>query len=96
MVQYLPKNTTSRFPLEIKSPSVGQSSIDSLFGLEDGTNAYEVIPLFANVLPNSVISTESPFVKRRVTTSFAFASSQLLTVSRKDSRVPASSRKQEV
>lgn len=68
----------------------------SVFGLEEGTNAYESIPLFANVSPNLVISIESPLVKRRVTTSFVFASSQRLTVPRNDSRVPASSRKQEV
>lgn len=72
-------NTTTLFPLEIMSPSVGQSSSPRV---PEGVNVYESRPTALKASANLLMSIASSFVMSSVTTSSGWPSTQVLTVPR--------------
>ena len=77
----IPINTITLLPWSISSPSVGHSV--RAMGTCGGTYASGAMPDASNAgAQTSGRERPSGFVKRKVRTSFGFASSQVLTVAR--------------
>lgn len=72
-------NTTTRLPLDIKSPSVGQSFNPSV---PEGVKVYVSRPTALKASSNLVMSISSPFVMSSVITSSGWLSTHVFTVPR--------------
>lgn len=89
---YIPKNTTTLFPIPTNSSTDGQLSTGNTGSpLASGTNTISSIPLSLNASPNISTPTRSPFVNRILTTSSGFSSNHPRTVSRNCTSGPPSS-----